>query len=223
MNDMSIELETLVRKLAEPAPLKWVFAGDSITHGALHTMGWRDYTELFSERLRWEMARMRDCVIKTGVSGWRVPTLTDDLEWSVLQYRPDVVSIALGMNDCAAGIDNVAPFRSGLIDIVRVIRERSGASVLLNTPPRILPADTLRAPYLPDYAAAIVDAATATGAILVDHYAAWAGAEEKGTIAYWLSDAIHPNECGHRAMARTLFEAIGKWDPASNTGRLFIP
>ena len=48
-------------------PLRWVFAGDSITHGALHTMGWRDYTELFSERLRHELKRPRDCVVKTGV------------------------------------------------------------------------------------------------------------------------------------------------------------
>lgn len=33
-------------------PLKWLFTGDSITHGALHTFGWRDYAELFAERVR---------------------------------------------------------------------------------------------------------------------------------------------------------------------------
>ena len=46
---------------------------------------------------------MRNVVIKTGVSGWRVPDLKGDLSWSVLQHRPHVLSIALGMNDCAAG------------------------------------------------------------------------------------------------------------------------
>ena len=53
-------------------PLRWVFTGDSITHGAVHTYGWRDYTELFSERLRYEMGRRRDMVIKTGISGWTI-------------------------------------------------------------------------------------------------------------------------------------------------------
>ncbi|HEU5326569.1 MAG TPA: hypothetical protein VFU78_00670, partial [Thermomicrobiales bacterium] len=38
-------------------PVRWVFAGDSITHGAAHTIGWRDYTELFGERVRWELRR----------------------------------------------------------------------------------------------------------------------------------------------------------------------
>src|SRR5580765_4964844 len=88
-------IEGLMRS---PEPIRWVFAGDSITHGALHTFGWRDYTELFAERVRWELGRMRDVVIKTGVSGWRVPDLKGDLTWSVLQHRPQVLSIALGMN-----------------------------------------------------------------------------------------------------------------------------
>ena len=44
-------METIRRLLSRDAPVKWLFTGDSITHGALHTIGWRDYTELFSERV----------------------------------------------------------------------------------------------------------------------------------------------------------------------------
>jgi acyl-CoA thioesterase-1 len=214
--------EKLESRLASSEPMKWVMAGDSITHGALHTMGWRDYTELFSERLRWEMGRMRDCVIKTAVSGWTIKKLAEDLQWSVSQYRPDVVSIALGTNDCVGGAGGVAEFRAGLIDPVRRVGD-TGAIVILQTPMRILPADAVRTPHLPSYVEAVASAAAETGAILVDHYTAWSQAEQSGTIAYWLSDAIHPNECGHRVMARTMLEAIGCWDPASNTGRLFVP
>ena len=53
MNDHDRIAELLV----SAPPVKWLFAGDSIAQGAQVTMGWRDYTELFSERVRWEMSR----------------------------------------------------------------------------------------------------------------------------------------------------------------------
>ena len=67
--------------------------------GALHNFGWRDYTELVVERTRWEMQRMRDCIINTAVSVWKITSIIDDLEWSILQHRPDVLFINVGMND----------------------------------------------------------------------------------------------------------------------------
>lgn len=221
---MATDGETIAGLLAKSDPITWVFAGDSITQGALHTMGWRDHVELFGERVRWELRRYRDAVVKTGVSGWKVQTLAADLKWSVLRYEPDVVSIALGMNDCVAGADGAGAFRSGLKDLVTAVRrERPRAAVLLHTPVRILPADALRFPNLPHYIDAVIAVAGETGAVLVDHHAAWAEAETNGTIPYWLSDPCHPNECGHRAMARTLLQAVGLWDPASVVGRLFVP
>ena len=50
-------------------PLTWVSTGDSITHGASHTLGWRSYPEHLAERIRWEMRRGRDMGINTGGSG----------------------------------------------------------------------------------------------------------------------------------------------------------
>ena len=35
----------------------WVFYGDSITHGAAHTHGWRSFPEIFQERVRWELKK----------------------------------------------------------------------------------------------------------------------------------------------------------------------
>jgi lysophospholipase L1-like esterase len=49
-------------------PITWVFVGDSITHGARHTNGWRSYSEHFAERMRWEMKRYTDTVINTGIT-----------------------------------------------------------------------------------------------------------------------------------------------------------
>ena len=48
----------------------WVFYGDSITHGALHTYGWRSFVEIFEERLRFEKNHVMDYVINSGTSGF---------------------------------------------------------------------------------------------------------------------------------------------------------
>jgi hypothetical protein len=62
MNPADERPRTLLRT---EKPVKWLFYGDSITHGAAHTRGWRDYTEIFSERIRTELQRAEDVVIKT--------------------------------------------------------------------------------------------------------------------------------------------------------------
>ncbi len=223
MADINQDLNTIKRLLSKPEPTRWVFAGDSITHGALHTMGWRDYTELFSERLRYEMDRRRDCVIKTACSGWRIGDLAQDLEWTVLQHRPHVVSIALGMNDCGAGSSGREGFQGAYIEVVSRIRQASSAAIILHTPNRILPFDPLCNASIAEYACSVREVAEETQAILVDHYAEWEAAEKDQVLAYWMSDAIHPNECGHRVMARLLLRTLDLWDPKSRVARLFVP
>ena len=104
-------IERLKRMMADERPLKWVFTGDSITHGALHTMGDRDYTEHFSERLRTELGRYRDIVIKSAVNGWRICDVIPDISWNILQHQPDVVSINFGMNDCKVGVSGSQLFQ----------------------------------------------------------------------------------------------------------------
>jgi acyl-CoA thioesterase I len=215
--------DRIAELLASAPPVKWLFAGDSIAHGAQVTMGWRDYTELFSERVRWEMSRLRDCVIKTAASGWRITNIEADLDWSVLQYHPHVVSLAVGTNDCANGTDAVDAFRSQYERVIEKIRKQTGAAIILHTPAEILPLDELRAPYLPAYADAIRSVAESTGSILIDHHAHWAGARDRGVLAFWLGDPTHPNEYGHRAMAHLMFQRLNIWDPSSPVCRLFVP
>lgn len=221
-HSMDTDLSRIAEFLRDSSPRRWVFAGDSITHGALHTFGWRDYTELFSERLRYEMGRGRDCVIKTAISGWRITHVADDLEWSILQHRPDVVSLNLGMNDCQDGPGGLDKFTATYRRVVEAVREKTSAAVILHTPQGILAGDVVRFPILPAYVQAVRGLAESLGAVLVDHDQCWAEAARRGVMSYWLSDAIHPNDMGHRAMARLLLQRLNMWDEASCTGRLFI-
>jgi acyl-CoA thioesterase-1 len=210
--------------LGRAEPVRWVFTGDSITHGAAHTIGWRDYTELFDERVRWELRRTRDIIINTGISGRTVANLADDLDWSVLQFRPDCVSLMFGMNDCLGGAAGLDAFEAGYTGVIARIREATGAAILLHTPNWILPtAGRARDTTLPAYRDAVLRVAAATGAPCIDHFRAWAVAEASGAMHHWLADGCHPNEYGHRVFARALFEALGIWDPASWTCQLPIP
>mgnify|MGYP002232328056 CR=1 FL=1 len=54
---------------ARKEPVTWVFAGDSITHGCMHTDYLRNYQEHFTQALKATPERARDTVVNTGVSG----------------------------------------------------------------------------------------------------------------------------------------------------------
>jgi acyl-CoA thioesterase I len=211
------------RILADPEPRRWVFAGDSITHGAKHTWGERDFVEIFAERLRTELRRRGDHVITTAVSGWRVQDLESDLEWSLLQYRPHVASFMFGLNDCATSEPDLSAFATSYLRVVDAALAQ-GAAVLLHTPNRLLATESPeRRANLPAYVDAVREIASMRDVVLVDHHAAWAMAEQNGEVEFWIDHGCHPNGAGHRALARLLLERLGLWDPGSETGSFFIP
>ncbi len=216
-------LERIKATLGASDPVKWLFTGDSITHGAFHTLGHRDYTEHFAERVRWELRRVRDCVIKSAVNGWRITDLAADLEWNVLQYKPQVVSLNFGMNDCTSGADGLTEFSNVYRDVLRRIQDATGAAIILHTPPGLLPLAPTRQDHIAAYADAIREVAQAADAVLVDHFANWDAATKREVMVYWQSDAFHPNEYGHRVMAHLLFQVLGIADPQSAVCRLFVP
>jgi acyl-CoA thioesterase I len=80
--------------LSQDKPITWSFTGDSVTAGVGHLRGHRDYTQLFAERVRYEIHRYRDVVVNTAVGGSTVDDVADDLEHRVLRFRPDVVIMA---------------------------------------------------------------------------------------------------------------------------------
>lgn len=218
-HDVLGELEAI---LDRPAPLVWSFIGDSVTAAGWHTWGGRGYSELFHERLR-EIGRTRDGVVTTAVSGWRVGDLHRELETVCLRYRPDVVVIGTGLNDTKGGGTGVGAFAEEYGELITRIRDDAGALVVAQTPNGTLPtAPEHVVAHLPDYVSAIRTVAAEAAAPLVDHSAVWQ-ATPTDTTYHWLGHGCHPNAYGHRAMARTLLQACGRWDPTSRTGRLTIP
>jgi lysophospholipase L1-like esterase len=199
-----------------------VFYGDSITHGALHTFGQRDYAEIFAERLRYELGRTMDVVLTTAISGDNTRGLLSGFDWRVGQFRPQVVLVMIGMNDCSKGNDiSLDEFGDNLLQLVHRITALDALPVLQTTCP-ILPGQAPeRAPYIGGYMKAVRRVAGDLQLPLVDHTAYWQ--QHADQHFYWMSDAFHPNEYGHRAFARLLCRELGILDEDSPSGRLFVP
>ncbi len=215
----------IAERMKSDMPVKWLFAGDSITHGALHTWGARDYVEHFAERVRYEMGRKRDMVIKTGISGWSTQQVRDDIEWNILQFQSDVVSIMIGMNDSTTGREGVGKFRDNYCFILDRVLEKKGTYVILHTTNPIWDQAKDRRGELPLYVEEIRRIAAERQLPLVDHWDYWnrAWTESGGRRNYWMNDALHPGAYGHIAFVHLLFKELGIFDPASNVCRFFVP
>ena len=219
-------MDKIRQLLSSEAPVKWVFTGDSITHGVYHTFGHRDYVQIFDERVRSELGRVHDVIIRTAVSGWRTGNIKNEIEWNILRFDPDVVSIMIGMNDAAEGVSSVDLFADNYRAILDTIAARTQALVVLHTPnPTIPGADPEREPALPLVVERIRQIGSERRLPVIDHWAecrrAW---EENPSRVYcWMGDAVHPGVYGHRDFARLLMKELGIWDEASPCCCLNIP
>lgn len=187
-------------------PMTWVMTGDSITQAVLHTHGARGWVEHVHERVRWQLDRLTDVVVNTGVSAWRARDVLAAYDHLIGRFNPDVLSISLGTNDARAGLDGLAEFRDSMSAI---IARTSGAQIVLHTPVLVSLAGRAARAELPAYCQAVREIAVQTGALLVDHEAYWLARFPDSDPIPWLDDPAHPNAVGHRQMADHTLRTIG--------------
>lgn len=211
------DVDRLREVLAGP-PVTWTFIGDSITQGVTHTHGWRNYVELFAERVRGELDRRGDAVINSGVSGSTTQDLLAEFDWRAGRFAPDVLFVMFGTNDMTDDEEGVRGFRFRLDQIIQRGRD-VGATMVLQTPPPVRGEGARTPDLMAQYAATVREVAEGLGVVLVDHADTWSrAAKEAGDgIAPdgWLDDAVHPGPRGHHAMVRTLLEVLDLADPTS--------
>lgn len=214
------DLDRIAELLKQKASLKWLFTGDSITAGVGHTHGSRSYPEIFAERIRMGLQRKRDIVINTAVSGNTSGDILDDFDWRVTQFRPAVVSLMIGTNDCAKKEMNPEIFERNLIFLLSKIKE-SGAVTILQTPNPIVAEKAPERADLFDYTTVIQNLARKENLILVDNWTYWRETlqtdPETDVHKNWLNDPLHPNGMGHIQIARLLFKKLSIFDPADPT------
>jgi lysophospholipase L1-like esterase len=217
-------LEGVKDLLSRKEPLTWVFTGDDATQGAQNTHGWRSYPEHFAERVRWELKRMRDLVVNTGVAGEVVRGILADFDWRVSRLKPDVVSIMVGITDCRQGPVARELFRKDLTVLITRVTA-AGAVPLLNTPNTVYVKNATLQADLPAYVQIVREVSKATRAGLIDHYAHWEMARpDQEALLKWLDDQnIHPGFAGHRELAKLIFRELEIFDDESPTCQLEVP
>lgn len=106
--------------------LNIVFTGDSITHGPLHTKGYRSYTEHFRERLKEKfknnIVKENIIIFNTGVSGATTRDIIRDFNICVDICDPDIVFIMLGMNDSSNEIVPLEEYRKNILELINKVR-----------------------------------------------------------------------------------------------------
>ena len=211
------ELAKIKTRMAEKRPMTWVFTGDSITHGALHTKGWRSFAEIFAEKVRWEMKRPLDLVINTGISGDTTAGILPHLEWRLTRFKPDVAFIMFGMNDCAGGPD-LKDYESNLRTLIKMVRQGGGIPILMRV--NAVAPGSARESKLEGHMEALSKVAKAERVLVIDHFGDWR--KKPGEIRTMLNDDIHPNALGHQDMALRIFSTLG-FPPGGFTGKLSAP
>ncbi|MDQ0614511.1 acyl-CoA thioesterase-1 [Microbacterium sp. W4I4] len=212
---MTADATSLHALLDGGTPLNWVLTGDSITHGLVHTQGARTYAEHLHELIRGDLVRTQDVVINTAISGWRVVQLLEDFERRVATWRPQVVTLMIGTNDCsttgALGTIEASEFAASVTEFVARVRDL-GAIPVLQTPPTIDPLNAPERSRIGEFVQAIRDVAAAQDTILVDQFARFSelGADKVNQVPWALmGDPFHPNAAGHAVLALGLAEALG--------------
>jgi lysophospholipase L1-like esterase len=209
---------------AKPVPLKKgdriVFLGDSITAGGVRPKG---YVTLIKKQLTEKHKDLGLEIIGAGISGNKVPDLQRRLDRDVLDKKPTIVVIYIGINDVWHGEKDPKrgtskdKFEAGLKEIIGKIKNAK-ARVILCTPSVIgekaAGSNKLDA-RLDEYADISRRVAREEKVELCDLRRAFldylkehnADNKERGVLT---TDRVHLNEAGNRFVAEVMLKSLGE-------------
>ena len=174
--------------------------GDSITAGYAVRRG---FPSFWLESLRKRFPDSKIEMINSGISGDTSQDGLSRLDWAVLSYEPDLVTINFGINDCVLGL-SLEEFEMNLVEMVRRIRAGPDSEILL------LSSQPLESPpydqRVLDYYQTVERVAKEMNVGFVDVYGAWMKRVRAGMPldSLILPGLDHPNEAGYRIIAEEL-------------------
>ena len=176
--------------------------GDSITAGFAVRRG---FPSFWREMLQQKYPEARLELINSGISGDTTLDGLARLDWAVLSYEPDLVTINFGINDCVLGL-GLDEFEMNFVEIVRRIRAGPDSEILLlsSQPLETPPYDKI----VRDYYQTIERVAKEMDVGFVDVYEAWMERVRAGTPlgSMIIPGLDHPNEAGYRIIAEELMK-----------------
>jgi lysophospholipase L1-like esterase len=199
---------------------KLLFIGDSITD-----CGRRECTEQIGDgyvRLLRDLLCVREPetapnVINRGISGNKIPDLQKRWRRDVLDERPDVLSIFIGINDVWHGLVDgrsgcaINDYVAGYRDVLNQTRDVLPRCILILCEPSVLWLDTPpdANDHLDPYIAAVRQLATEFDAhCVVPLHDAFARARDARPELAWTTDGVHPTSAGHMLIAQTWLHSV---------------
>ena len=122
--EKSNKFDRFVKKLENGEEVKVLFFGDSITYGANSSgiMGFEPYAESWCQMLTHYMAEKyknaKVNYINTGLGGMNTRWGLDTVEENVINYSPDLLVLAFGMNDPGLEPCEVAELKKQIMEKV---------------------------------------------------------------------------------------------------------
>jgi len=204
--------------------MRILFQGDSITDAGRA----RDndvnlgigYPLLVKAQLGFEEAGKYD-IINRGIGGSRVVDLYARIKQDIINLRPDVLSILIGVNDvwheveCRNGIDAEKFYRIYSM-LIEEIKEALPHIRIILMEPFVLPGTATKENW-EYFAGEVKKRALVTRRIAKEHGLELVLLQEKldnaAKIAeadYWLRDGVHPTTAGHELLKRAWLETFFK-------------
>ena len=193
-------VEKTRRDLESGADATIVCFGDSITAGYAVRRG---FPSFLLESLRQRFPDSKIEMINSGICGDTSQDGLGRLDWAVLSYEPDLVTINFGIHDCVLGL-SLEEFEMNLVEMVRRIRAGPDSEILL------LSSQPLESPpydqRVLDYYQTVERVAKEMNVGFVDVYGAWMKRVQAGMPldSLILPGLDHPNEAGYRIIAEEL-------------------
>lgn len=202
--------------------IKFLFQGDSITDADRIRDNDKNYgygyPNLFAAEVGKEFPG-EYCFINEGISGDRIVDLYARIKSDIINHRPDIMSILIGVNDVWHEIndkDGVAPekFEKIYTMLIEEIKEELPDIKIIILEPFVLPGtgtsyawDTFRSTLELNAQAAkrIADKFNLKFVSLQDKFDA---ACKKAEPSYWLVDGVHPTAAGHAIIKDELRKAF---------------
>ncbi len=186
--------------------------GDSITQNA------PGYVSLLAALIAAKYPGHDIAVINAGISGNKAPDMLGRLQRDVLAYRPDWVTINVGINDVWHGMDggagvSVEVYARDLEEMVVRTQQSGKTQVVLATPTIIGEGpDEPGNRQLEDYVQAMEDIAHRRGTRLAPTHSDFLLTLRAGQAAdpafSMTTDGVHMNAAGDARMALTILETL---------------
>jgi len=202
-----------------------VFMGDSITEGQYvhHSLRW---AELVSVRLKRTFADRMDpeqhCYYCHGVSGETTRQGLERFPKHVQQFRPDVMTLQFGLNDCNcwdtdAGLPRVseAAYRANLVEMIDRARRFGAKRIILSTNHPTLRVRQLACGQTLEerrvvYNRIVREVSQTTGVTLCDIETAFArfSREDLQDLLLPEPDVLHLSPAGHRVYLDAIYPLL---------------